>query len=146
MLIFIAILLRSYEDARQGCCKSTLIKTAARQGCCKTRKAFVRLTTELALTHFTRKCRITVQRPCALLHGCHKNHTNRMTTHEVRTTVLPPYLLQAHQATALRVNARQACEHRTDALRLLKIYMRYAILSWQNGRTIDVKQALSTID
>ena len=52
--------------------------------------------------------------------------------------------LQAHLATALRVNARQACEHRTDALRLVKIYMRYAILSWQNGRTIDVKQALST--
>ena len=78
MLIFIAILLRSYEDARQGCCKSTLIKTAARQGCCETRKAFVRLTTELALTHFAHKCRITVQRPCALLNGCHKNHTNRM--------------------------------------------------------------------
>ena len=27
--------------------------------------------------------------------------------------------LQAHLATALRVNARQACEHRTDALRLV---------------------------
>ena len=46
--------------------------------------------------------------------------------------------LQAHLATALRVNARQAFEHRTDALLLVKIYMRYAILSWQNGRTIDV--------
>ena len=78
MLIFFAILLRSYEDARQCCCKSTLIKTAARQGCCETRKAFVRLTTELALTHFAHKCSITVQRPCALLNGCHKNHTNRM--------------------------------------------------------------------
>ena len=35
--------------------------------------------------------------------------------------------LQAHMATALRVNARQACEHRTDALRLVKIYLRYVI-------------------
>ena len=54
--------------------------------------------------------------------------------------------LQAHLATALRVNARHACEHRTDALLLVKIYTRYAILSWQNGRTIDVKLALSVID
>ena len=49
---------------------------------------------------------------------------------------------QAHLATALRMNASQACEHRTDALHLVKIYMRYAILSWQN----TVKQALSKFD
>ena len=54
--------------------------------------------------------------------------------------------LQAHLASALRVNARQVCEHRTDALLLVKIYTRYAISSWQNGRTIDVKLALSVID
>ena len=63
--------------------------------------------------------------------------------------------LQAHLATALRVSARQSCEHRTAALYLVKTYMRYAILSvicrmawrvWQitrqNNHTIDVKQAL----
>ena len=143
MLIFITILLRSYEDARQGC-KSTLIKTAASQGCCKTRKASVRLTT--ACTHaFCPPCNDLVLYCTAV-------------TRIIRTVWLPMKFarlsshrtcdsfatLQAHLATALRVNARQACEHRTDALRLVKIYMRYAILSWQNGRTIDVKQALST--
>ena len=137
-------------------CKTRLLqvytyKNCSEVGCCKTRKAFVRLTTELALTHFTRKCRITVQRLALYCTAA---------TRIIRTVWLPIKFarlsshrtcdsfatLQAHLATALRVNARQACEHRTDALRLVKIYMRYAFLSWQNGRTIDVKQALSIID
>ena len=37
--------------------------------------------------------------------------------------------LQAHQTAALRVNIRQSWEHRTAALRLVKINFRYVILS-----------------
>ena len=146
MLIFIAILLRSYEDARQGCCKSTLIKTAARQGCCETRKAFVRLTTELALTHFCPQMqhnRATTLRFIERLpqESYEPYEPMKFARLSSRRTCDSFATLQAHLATALRVNARQACEHRTDALLLVKIYTRYAILSWQNGRTIDVKLA-----
>ena len=59
--------------------------------------------------------------------------------------------------TALHMNARQLCEHRTAAMRLVKINLRYAIClqsaappdacgksHGQTNSTFDVKQALTS--
>ena len=91
-------------------------KTAARlpkllQGCCKTRKAFVRLVSALALAYFVHCRVITVQRPCAVLHVCRKNPTNRPTTHEVCTTVARPHLRQSCNSTSTSGDS-PACERR----------------------------------
>ena len=56
---------------------------------------------------------ITVQRPCILFHGCRKNPTNRLTTHEVRTTVARPHLRQSCNSASTSGNS-PAREHKTS--------------------------------
>ena len=91
MFIFLAILLRSDENAKlplgtQGCYKT----------CNSVRTANAKARTHVFRPQIPQYCRtITVQWPCALFHGCRKNPTNRTSTHEVRPTVARPHLWQS---------------------------------------------------
>ena len=110
------------------------------QGCCKTYKAFVRLMQELTLTHFAFKCPKNAARiQCnELAFYCTAAPRMPRTVRQLMKFAPLWHLpvarcslatLKAQLTTALGLHVRQSCEHRTAALGLVKINLRYAILS-----------------
>ena len=110
------------------------------EGCCKTCKALVRLMQELTLTHFARKCPKNAARiqHNELVFYCtaapRMPRTVRKLMKFAPLSHLPVALcslatLKAQLTTALGLHVRLSCEHHTAALGLVKINLRYAILS-----------------